>query len=217
MLLRMVYTVILRIMVTNKSKAYIVIVHTLAVALFADIRSVNWALVHGGFLSEGIMNTFYPLVIGVIISSAFLLSGKIFSRKGNSYAYYVISYIVFSYLFTLFFLGTPRISLSMFFALTVFAFLIPLFCHIDARFFVKAIMFYPFFAVFRMDSIFEMTTDWQNFMNMDASYSFLVPVIANIVYLFFYFKEESFKGKELPLSHLTYVVRCTIKASATSS
>lgn len=178
----------------KKKISFIVLVNTLAVALFADIRCVNWALVYGGFIPDGTMNILYPLVIGIILVTVLLQFNKIY-RKGNGYAYFVLTTMLVSYLITLFFIGPPRISMSMYLALTIFAFLIPLICSIEARYLIKGIMFFPFFAVFRMDSIFQMVTEWQNFMDMDASYSFLVPVVANIVYLTYYFSEESLKAK----------------------
>ena len=178
----------------KKGLPFILILRTLFVALFVDIRSVNWALVYGGFVSEGTMNVIYPMVIGAIILTVLLQPNKIASKK-NTYAFFVLLYILAFYYFTIFFLGTPRISFVMFLALSVFAFTIPLICRIDAKILIKGIMFYPFFAVTRMDRVFPMVTEWQNFMDMDASYSFLVPVTANVVYLFFFFKEEKVVGR----------------------
>lgn len=200
----------------KKKLSFILILHTLFVALFADIRSVNWALSHGGFISEGIMNSIYPLVIVLILITAFLIPNKL-SRPHNGYAIFVAIYIVGAYFCTIFLGGHPTITMSMFFALTVFAFTIPIFCMIDARIFLKGIMFYPCFAVTRLDSIFAMETEWQNYMNMDASYSFLVPVIATITYLFFFYKNESNKEKAvtviLSLCNMVFCARIIVHGS----
>lgn len=200
----------------KKKLSLILILHTLFVALFADIRSVNWALTHGGFISEGIMNLFYPLVIGLIAVTAVLLLHKSY-RSHIGYAIFVVAYILVMYFFTITFLGNPSISMSMFLALTVFAFIVPLFCRVDARIFLRGIMFFPCFAITRLDSIFAMETEWQNYMNMDASYSFLVPVIATFTYLHFYFREESFKSKVitilLSLCNLVFCARIVVHGS----
>lgn len=185
-------------MITNNRVPFITIAHTLSVALFSDIRCVNWALVYGGFVPEGTMNILYPIVIGMISLTTFLLPGKS-HRSGNGYAFFVITFIFAYYFITTVIWGPPRISLAMFMALSIFAFLIPLICKVDSRYFIKGIMFYPFFAVFRLDSVFPMVTEWQNFMDMDASYSFLVPVIANIVYLRFFFVREGMPQKILTI------------------
>lgn len=177
----------------QKISLIIIIIHTLAVALFADIRSVNWALVYGGFVSGGVMNTLYPLVVGLIAITAVLHVQR--TKVKLSYSIFVICYLLFSYFFTVWFLGHPRTPLSLFLTLSLFALLIPSICHIDARIFLKGIMFFPFFAIFRLDDVFPMVTEWQNFMDMDASYGFLVPVVATFVYLFYYFKDEDWVGR----------------------
>lgn len=176
----------------------IVILHTMAIAMFADIRSVNWALVYGGFVREGAMNIIYPVVIGLIVITSILIQKK-GALSRNQYPLLVVGYLLIMYLITIFFLGKPRVTLPMFMALSVFAFFIPSIGVVNAKLLIKGMMFFPFFAIFRLDSVFQMVTEWQNYMNMDASYAFLVPVVANIVYLFCYYKEESRKEKIVTL------------------
>lgn len=50
------------------------------IGFFADIKCINWALVYGGFVGEGLMNVLYPIVIALIL----LFTANNYIRNLNS-------------------------------------------------------------------------------------------------------------------------------------
>lgn len=169
---------------------------TLATAFFADIKCINWGLVKGGFVSEGILGLLYIGTIGVLLILALLYNRRSMSRL-ISYPLLLSLILVIFYQFTLLFDGKPSVSIDFFFVFTIAAILIPQIMQVDAKLFVLAIMFFPSFSIFRIDLIFQSYLDWMNVISMDASYGYLVPIVANIVYLFEYFSSDSLKRKVL--------------------
>lgn len=173
----------------TKTTSFLLILHTIFVAIFCDIKSLNYALTYGGFIGEGAMAVLYSIIVACIFTVSILRS-KFRFNSFRPYGIFLILYLVVFFLFTVFFIGPPHVSLSLFCVFVVCAFLIPNVTDVKARLMIKLIMCMPFFAVFRLNQIFGITEIWLNEISMDASYSFLLPIIANIVYIRFYFKDE---------------------------
>ena len=173
----------------TKTTSFLLILHTIFVAIFCDIKSLNYALTYGGFIGEGAMAVLYPVIVACIFSVSIIRS-KFRFNSFRPYGLFLILYLVAFFFFTYFFIGPPHVSLSFFCVFVVCAFLIPNVTDVKVRLMIKFIMCMPFFAVFRLNQIFGITEIWLNEISMDASYSFLLPIIANIVYIRFYFKYE---------------------------
>lgn len=168
----------------------IVTLHTIFVALFCDIKSINYALTYGGFVGEGIMAILYPIVVSIIFIVA-LMRGMLNFKNSYPYALFLILYLLCFYGITTNFIGESYVSIQFFFIFVVCAFLIPQISTVNTKLLIKLIMCFPFFAVFRLNEIFSITNIWLNEISMDASYSFLLPIVANLVYLRFKFKGET--------------------------
>lgn len=175
-------------MFDNRKVPFGIIFLSVLVALFADIKAVNWTLVHGEYIGEGIMNLMYPLVIVLIIVLAIVVKMK---WGFNTSSIFLISYLLLFYWLTYLIWGPPEVNILIYLALVVIAFSIPFFSIIDTRWFLRALMILPSFAIFRLDKVFAPEADWLLSISLDASYAFLVPVIATIVYLLFYLKSDS--------------------------
>lgn len=169
--------------------SFLITLHTLFVATFFDIKSLNYALVYGGFIGEGAMAVLYPSIVACVFSVSIIRS-KFVLNSITPYALFLILYIHLLYIITNYFIGPPHVTYSLFMVLVVCSFLIPQVSEVNVRLLIKLIMCMPFFSVFRINEIFGITGIWLNEISMDASYSFLLPIIANIVYLKFYFENE---------------------------
>lgn len=169
-----------------------VILASFLLAFFIDVRAINWAIVYGwlGGLSAGLMNLLYPfcvsLILVVILFQYFLL--KKFKIKKISA--FLAFYLLLFYYFTNNFVGPPSIPFLMFGVTTICAFVIPQVLTIHVPLFLKATMALPSFAILNVDKVFASTVNWDMRLSMDTSYAFIIPIIANIVYLFKYFRLE---------------------------
>lgn len=176
----------------------IVIIQSLLVAFFGDIRCINWGLTQGGFVGEGVMSLLYIVVV------AFILLTSIFSLKHvksnlSKYSIFLPLYLIFYYALTYIFIVPPVVSVSFFMIFTIAAFLIPHVTRVDAKLMLKAMIIFPAFAILRMDSVFASVVTWATRLPMDVSYGYLVPIAANIVFLEYYFKKESLINKIIML------------------
>lgn len=199
-----------------KTLSFPVIALSLLIGFFADIKCINWALVYGGFVSEGVMNLLYPVVISLILFFSLFPSVRKYKTKRVFHFVFCATLLIF-YFLTDAFCGSPRSPLFLFCALTLFAFVVPNMCIVDTRLVLKSMMIYPCFAILRIDMVFRTVTEWQDYVNMDASYGFLIPVVANIVYMLYYFKEENRKGKVVTIAfslvNLAYLMRLLVNGS----
>lgn len=168
------------------------------VALFADIKCINWGLAVGGFVSEGIMAPLYMGTVGSIAVFSF-----VYNREGmkniSTKALVLSAYLLAFFYITVWFVGFPRVTLPFFLVFTISAFLIPQFARVDTKVFLRAVMILPSFSILRIDRIFASYLTWMDVISMDASYGYLVPIIATVVYIFTYFKNESKLNKAITI------------------
>lgn len=172
-----------------KLDSKIILVQSLLVAFFADIRCINWGLTQGGFVGEGIMALLYISIVGLIVISVMFSKTKMRDNL-RSYSVFLPLYLIVYYVLTNVFVAQPVISVPFFLIFTITAFLIPHITRVDAKIMLKAMMIFPFFSIFRLQSIFASTLSWKMSLPMDVSYGYLVPLVANVVYIAFYFKNE---------------------------
>lgn len=175
-------------MKNNNSR--LIVIQSILVAFFADIRCINWGLTKGGFVGEGAMSLLYIVIVGLIIVST------VFSRRSLAYSFrgYSIFFPLFLLLFyavTSIFVAPPVVSIPFFLIFTIIAFLIPHITLVNSYLMLKSMMILPSFAILRFHDVFASVVDWTNRLPMDVSYGYLIPIIANIVFLWFYFKEEN--------------------------
>lgn len=170
----------------------LVLLESLLIAFYADMKPIAWALGYGGFgfAGDSVMGLLYPLAIAMIFIISF---PKLRERLHDFYPWLIIFplFLLAYYYFTKSYIGEPRISLPFFFVFTISSFLVPQIVSIDAKIVIKLMMIVPSFAVLHLDQVFFSMVNWANKISMDASYAFLIPITATVCYLFLYFKEES--------------------------
>lgn len=181
-----------------KSKNRSVVIQSLLVAFFADIRCINWGLTQGGFVGEGVMSALYVGVVGLIVLSVLFSSNNIISGF-SGYSIFLPLYLLLFYALTTVLVDAPVVSIPFFLIFTITAFLIPFITRVDSKLMLKAMMIYPCFAILRLQSVFASSLSWKMLLPMDVSYGYLVPIVANIVYLKFYYKGETFLQKCITL------------------
>ena len=165
-----------------------IFVLSLLSAFFLDIKAVNWALVNGGFYETGLMNTLFPVTI---LSILFLGLFKFFfpSLKKEMDGWLLVWYLLCFYLVSVTYIGPPLTESNMFLGFTIAGLFIPLISRVDTCLMLKSIMIFPSFALLRLGMVFvpDLST---GSISMDASYGFIIPITASIVYYFTYFKNE---------------------------
>ena len=176
----------------------IVYIQSLLIAFFADIRCINWGLTSGGFAGEGVMSILYIAIVGLIFVSTLFTLKKIKSSF-SSYSIFLPIYLLVFYLITSVIVAAPVVSISYFLIFTIVAYLIPHITIVSSKLLLKAMMIFPSFAVLRLQAVFASSVSWATRLPMDVSYGYLIPIVANIVFLWFYFKDESRGAKLITL------------------
>ena len=181
-----------------KSLNNTIVVQSILVAFFADIRCINWGLTRGGFVGEGVMSLLYMGIVGLIIVSTIFSKRKIGSSF-KAYSIFFPIYLLLFYVLTNLFISSPVVSFPFFLIFTISAFLIPHITLIDSYTMLKTMMILPSFAIVRYHSVFASVVDWTTRLPMDVSYGYLIPILANVVFMWYYFREEKIGAKIITL------------------
>lgn len=193
-----------------------VVLASLLLAFFADTKVLNIILLAAYPSLSGVMSGMYAAVVLCLFILGFVYqNGNIFHLPK---IYLIICIIcILWYMATDLFIGTPSVSVPFFCIFTIAAFLIPGIICIDVRVFLLSLLVMPSIGVFYMNKIFLTSILEEGVLSMGMSYSILVPVLANLVYLkYFYMKEKLlFKIFMLPFTaiNLYYLVQMTMFGS----
>lgn len=179
-----------------------VILSTIFIAVFCDIKTVNSIFVAGaGDVAESEGGPMALLYIVSVVGA--FLSGVIFSqwkgRKISGAVPFIVVWVILFYFITVVFIAPPFTTFVFFMVLTVISFILPSITKVDGRLFLRLSMILSFPAVFRLNHIFVFQR-YSDSITMGQSYAFLFPVIATIVYLFVYFKYDLFWGKVITIA-----------------
>ena len=179
----------------NKHPFSIILLSTL-LGFFVDIKCVNLILAHGFFNGgeQGFTTMLYILVLPLIFITLLFSRYKVDYYR-NLLLLSTISILLLYLFFTITFVGEPRISLFSFLGTVILGLLMPNITLVNSRVFIKSIMIIPIPGLLVLDRIFALTSLWVEGISMEASYAFMLPIIANIVYLRFYFLKESVFNK----------------------
>ncbi len=176
-------------MLYKKKNKVIVLLLSILIGLFVDIKAINLSLFS---VNEGEEGGLLAILYFITVTSIVFL-GYCFRRqhiKVHPWIVFWIFYILFFYVITNNFIGPPRTKLPMLCIFVVGSLLIPSLTTINAKWLIRAMMFWPSFAALYIEKVFSMQVDWKNSIPMELSYAFLVPIIASIMYLFFYYKND---------------------------
>lgn len=174
----------------NNSLPLSVVLMSILLGIYVDIKCINWILAYGFFSSEGgFMSFLYPIVVACIMI-LFLTTNIKKEVRFSKKTFLLAAYLILFYIFTILFIGSPRVSITFFSIFTITGLLLPNFVKIDSKCFLISVMLWPTIAIFKLDRVFQMTLDWKDAISMDSSYAFMTPIIATIVYLFSYYRSD---------------------------
>lgn len=162
-------------------------IQTLVLAIFLNTRCLNWAVTKFFSLGEGIMAPLYILEILIICVCAIWSKQKI---RIPGYCIFLSFALILFYYLTCIFVHSPIVSIPYFSVFTIASFLIVHFVKVDVKLLLKATMLLPAFSILKVNEVFSSYVDWALKLPMDISYGYLVPIIANILYMYFYYKDE---------------------------
>ena len=167
-----------------------VIAMSFFVAFFCDVKTINAYLSPSSSEETGgPMALLYIFsVLGVIVLGLIYNNSKY--KKIPVSALVLMTLVVLFYLVTALFIGKPYTSLPFFCVLTISAFMIPFVSSIDVRLFLKFMMLLSVPAILHLKEIFVFVSAYSETVSMGTCYSFLMPIIATVVYMFSYYSQE---------------------------
>lgn len=176
-----------------------IVVASLLLALFADTKVLNYIFSVAIPSMEGIlMTTMYGVVVvGLFICGLFAQKRSLFSLRPSHIIICLLCFLW--YLMTSALIAPPSVSFPFFAIFTVAAFLIPGIIKIDIRLFLLSLLILPSIGFLYIDKIIYASILEEGVLSMGICYAMLVPVLANLVFLRFFFFHESLKIKLLIL------------------
>lgn len=163
---------------------------SILLAVFADTQVLNLIMVAANPSLAGI---FMTVLYSVVVVGLFCLG--LFVEK-RSFASLSSSHIGICFLCVLWYIATagliaePSVSVSYFGIFMVAAFLLPGIIRIDTRVFLLSLFILPSVGIFFLNQIFYNEILESGVVSMGTCYAFLIPVLANLVFLFFYQSKE---------------------------
>lgn len=176
-------------------KSYIVIIQSLLVALFMDVKCLNRIISSSNSEEEGgVLGVMYIGIFGLLLLTSLFDKKKIHI---GLYPILILFYIIASYYITVSFLGDPYSTLPHITVFTVCSFLLPFIASVDVKLTIKTLMILPVIGLFRLSQIFKFVTDYNEYISMGLSYAFYTPIVATIIYLFCFYRRETKKQRRL--------------------
>lgn len=179
----------------------VVFYFSILIAFFCDIKALNVYLsrdVDTEAGESGPMALMYMMsVLGIGICYFFSNIKSI--KHIPVYAIFLLIWLIAFYMMTLYMIAPPLTSFVFFLVFTLSSFMIPFIAKVDGKVMLKTIMLLVFPAVFNLNEVFAPVKWYQNYISMGVSYSFLMPVVSSIVYMFCYFDKESKIEKTITL------------------
>ena len=172
-----------------------IILVSFLVAFFLNVKTIN-AYITKGSEEGGYMSILYILVIGAIGLTCLWKK----QQKRVPYNAFLIPCILsLFYSLTCVFSGNPRVNIAYFSVFTISSFLIPFLVEINVRQTLKIMMILSSPAILFLNQIFAFKIFYDERISMGICYVFLTPIVASIVYMFLYFKNENFVSKIISL------------------
>lgn len=173
-----------------------VLAASIVLGLFADIKIINLLVVALKPSLAGSFMTIMYIVIAIVLFWIGFFVQKNYTKHWSRGQIFVLIVSVLWYVFSYFFLGAPSVSIPFFIVLMVASFLFPGIVQIDAKTLIFVMLAIPFWGIMYVDILFFQEIMEFGYISMGLSYSLLVPVMANLTYLlFFYDKHQTLKKK----------------------
>ena len=172
-----------------------VFITSILLALFADTKILNIIVLSAyPSLSGVFMTAMYVVVVVGLFYMGIMRQQRSFA--GLSLCHISICALcVLWYVFTFAFISPPSVSAPFFAVFTVSAFLIPGVVKIDTKTFLLALLIFPSIGVPYVNRIILYDILEEGILSMGLCYALLVPVLANLAFLRFYFMKEEFRIK----------------------
>lgn len=162
------------------------LIPSLVVAFYVVIPTLNLIVVHIEPSLEGtVMSLLYAVGGGAAVITS-LFCKKV--RLSTSFLMVLVTLLIAYYL-TPDFGSEKELTTPYFLMFTLVPFIIPQFIGVDARLMALFAMIVPSFGVFFPLELFVLNS--QGMIQMDLSYSLLVPIVSTFVYLFLYWKNDN--------------------------
>lgn len=166
----------------------IISVNSIIVAFFAEIQTFNLILSRifpssaGNILSQ----LYFVGIVPLLLLSVFLWKGN---KKIDLWSIIIALSILAAYKLSPKFAGGGGFSSVLFYTFAIVPLLIPQISRINAKIFVMALMILPSFSIFFLSTVFTFTL--YSTIGMDMSYAYVCPIIAALIYIMKYWKEDS--------------------------
>ena len=167
------------------------ILASIFLALFADVKTLNLIVVAAYSSFSGVFMTamYAVIVIGLLIIGLFLQRRSFLKLRKSHWGICILCTLW--YIMTSVFIASPSVSFQFFGIFMIAAFLIPGIIRIDVRTFLIALIVLPSIGVLYLDRIFYGEIIETGVVSMGTCYALLIPVLGNLVYLRFYYRNES--------------------------
>jgi len=164
---------------------------SLIVALFIDTKAVNYVLgAIMGVEDEGFTTPLFAF-IGAASLFFVIVQPRNLRNKVNLYVWLLSAFIIGFYFYTSRTIATPRVPLPFLLGFTLMGFILPSILKIDTSITLRAIMTIPAIGVLWLNDVLRPGEENEyGLISMMRSYAFLVPVMANILYILLYYKRE---------------------------
>lgn len=169
---------------------------SIILGLFADIKIINLFVVAVKPSLAGSFMTMMYIVVAVSLFYVGFFAQKNYIKHWSRGQMLVLFVAILWYVFSFLFLGPPSVGIPFFGVFVVASFLIPSVVQIDVRTLLLAMLVMPFWGILYIDRVFFDDIIVYGYISMGLSYALLVPVMANLIYLlFFYDKNQTWLKK----------------------
>lgn len=143
----------------------------------------------GGVASGGKLGIMYAGCV-LLLFLASILSKTFSFKKIPKLTWLIIAYLLYFYFSTIS-LGEPHTKFNQFLVFSIIGLVIPIISRIDVRDLLLSIMGFTAPGILRISEIFlPLIQARGGSISMGYSYCFLAPVMATIVYLYYYYRKE---------------------------
>lgn len=165
------------------------VIASLLLAFFADTQILNLIFLAANPSFSGFMAIMYGVIVVLLLFvGIFWQRRSLFSLTPAHIGIFILCNMW--YMFTNRYVGQPSVSLPYFCIFTLAAFIIPGIIRIDVRTFLLALFLFPSVGIFYIRQIILDSIMEEGILSMGKCYSMLIPVLANLVYMRFFFKKE---------------------------
>lgn len=170
-------------------------------ACFANIQCINRIL--SAYMSRdneegGMLSLLYLIILAVILITT-ILSRQFSFRSIDKASLFIMAFTYIFYVTSSVYIGEPAVPFLQFVVFTLSALIVPSIARIDTKIFLKSVMLTSALGISVANRIFIFVADWHEYISMGVTYSFMLPIVATVIYFSLYFKDENKAWKVIML------------------